>query len=76
MLPLGMKPKLHGTTPIERIRAPLDALTRQTDLAVSSGMSSLLPYTSTSSLGALSVVRWKGYSFPSQLFYSINLVLN
>ena len=49
---LGMKHKLHGTTPIEHIRVPLDVLTRQTDLPVSSGMSSRLPYTSTSSLGA------------------------
>ena len=49
---LGMKHKLHGTTPIERISAPLDALTRQTNLSVSSGMSSRFPYTSTSSLGA------------------------
>ena len=28
---LGMKHKLHGTTPIEHFRVPLDALTRQTD---------------------------------------------
>ncbi len=32
MFPLGMKHKLHGTTPIEQgFPAPLDALTRQTD---------------------------------------------
>lgn len=38
-LHIGDEVKLHGTTPIERRSVPLDALTRQTDRRVCSGMS-------------------------------------
>ena len=55
---LGMKHKLHGTTPIERTKRSPRALTQQTDLSVSSGMSSPLSLHKTlSALALLSEVR-------------------